>query len=429
MAGPLALVLIEHTEKTTISAIGDQWEVQYARFFNYPHPPLSSTHPSLTPLRASARSRVKGNWISSSSSSTASLALTADHTGSGSILAVTLLGKIYEEHYISKLHFSWPHVSCVAGFPTRGTRVVFVTYRDGLGQWFVFLLDAKLQCVPTMSNFHCIFFITLLSTYIVLLCFQSQKFALRFSTSCETETFIYALKEIMGGSRDARLPCSSYVSGISSQSEFVPSDESPYRPKQDWDSVDACTDQMQSGLDNEVAQSTNSQDTELNHDVECISGTSAFPPSFTSLVMSCYSDVEQSRGKFLSEISSQPDCVPSDESPYSIRRPKLAWISGDTFTDQMLSSSNNEVAHNSCSHDTNLKRDTDSILFGSLPPSFTSLVMRCLPVAEQDGAREPVSGDIDLRNQIARCLEDSSFQEMLVKVEKVIGQIGDDMLL
>lgn len=34
----------------------------------------------------------------------------------------------------------------------------------------------------------------LLSTYIVLLCFQIQKFALRFSTSCETETFINALK-------------------------------------------------------------------------------------------------------------------------------------------------------------------------------------------------------------------------------------------
>lgn len=67
---------------------------------------------------------------------------------------------------------------------------------------------------------------------------------------------------------------------------------------------------------------------------------------------------------------------------YSIRRPKQAWISGDTFTDQMQLSSNYEVAQNSCSHDTVQKRDTDSI-FGSLPPSFTSLVMSCLPVAEQ----------------------------------------------
>ncbi|KAF7124506.1 hypothetical protein RHSIM_Rhsim12G0041300 [Rhododendron simsii] len=414
MAGPLALVLSEHTEKTTISAIGDQWEVQYARFFNYPHPPLSSTHPSLTPLRASARSRVKGNWISSSSSSTASLALTADHTGSGSILAVTLLG--------GALHFE-----------------------------AAFLLASRVMC--SRISYQGLVVCVSVGCQIAMI----QKFALRFSTSCETETFINALKvnqqtvplftvvelvmlmpmEIMGGSRDARLPCSNYVSGISSQSEFVPSDESPYRealtdiysigrPKQHWDSVDAYTDQMQSGLDNEVVQSTNSQDTELNHDVECISGTSALPPSFTSLAMSCYSDSFQSRGKFLSEISSQPNCVPSDESPY---RPKLAWISGDTFTDQMQSSSNNEVAQNSCSHDTVLKRDTDSILFGSLPPSFTSLVMSCLPVAEQDGAREPVSGDIDLRNQIARCLEDSSFQEMLVKVEKVISQIGDNMLL
>ncbi|KAH7835289.1 hypothetical protein Vadar_024724 [Vaccinium darrowii] len=376
MAGPLALVLLsEDTGKKAITAIEDQhWEVQYSRFFNYPPP---YTHPSLTALRVTARNRVKGNWISSSSSSAASLNLTLDQKCSGFILTLTFLGKIYEEHYISKLHFSWPHVSCVAGFPTRGTRVVFI-----------------------------------------------QKFALRFSTSCEVEAFVNALKEILCGSRDPRLPCGNLASEILSQSEFAPSYESPYRPTQDWNSMDTYTDQLQSSLNYEVSQSKNSQDTELNRDIGSISGTSALPPSFNSLVMNCHSVGVQPCGNFLSEISSQPEGVPPDESPY---RPKLDWISADTHTDQMQSSLNNEIAQNTCSKNTVLTKDTESS-FGALPPSFMSLVMSCLPVAEQGGAREPVSGDIDLKHQITRYLEDSSFQDMLVKVEKVISEIGEDLL-
>lgn len=44
------------------------------------------------------------------------------------------LNLLQEEHFISKLLFSWPQVSCVSGFPARGSRVVFVSYKDCVSQ-------------------------------------------------------------------------------------------------------------------------------------------------------------------------------------------------------------------------------------------------------------------------------------------------------
>jgi hypothetical protein len=49
-----------------------------------------------------------------------------------------------EEHYVSKLHFSWPQVSCDPGFPARGIRTVVVSYRDSCGE--VTFFSAWLFC-------------------------------------------------------------------------------------------------------------------------------------------------------------------------------------------------------------------------------------------------------------------------------------------
>ena len=46
---------------------------------------------------------------------------------------------------MSKLHFSWPQVSCVAGFPARGIRAVFVSYRDQVGE---------ASCLITLFVYH-----------------------------------------------------------------------------------------------------------------------------------------------------------------------------------------------------------------------------------------------------------------------------------
>uniref|UniRef100_A0A2N9IQX1 Poor homologous synapsis 1 PH domain-containing protein n=1 Tax=Fagus sylvatica TaxID=28930 RepID=A0A2N9IQX1_FAGSY len=133
MAGSLAIIPIDQIENpmASISSEQWQWEIQFSRFFNYP--PLSSTCPDLAPLPPKVRNRrPHGTWISSSSSSSSSafLRLLNDTSNSDVILAVSFRGKMLEQHYISKLHFSWPQVSCVAGFPARGIRAVFESLKD-----------------------------------------------------------------------------------------------------------------------------------------------------------------------------------------------------------------------------------------------------------------------------------------------------------
>ena len=91
------------------------------------------------------------------------------------------------------------------------------------------------------------------------------------------------------------------------------------RPAEDWNSVDTCTPQMQSSLNYEVTQTSNSQ-----------------------------------------------------ENLHSV----------DTYTPQMQSSLNYEAAKSSTSHDPAQNRDFESI-FAAYPPNFTSLVMGCHPVVEQ----------------------------------------------
>ena len=90
---------------------------------------------------------------------------------------------VQEEHYVWKLHFSWPQVSCVSGYPIRGTRAVFVTFKDSLGEVGNIMFD--LFCHEKNLKSKCSLPFT---------CSQIQKFGFRFLTISETEAFINALK-------------------------------------------------------------------------------------------------------------------------------------------------------------------------------------------------------------------------------------------
>lgn len=90
MAGTLAIVPSEH-ENEAVTAIREQWEIQFARFFSYPT--LSSACPELVPLTPRVRNvRRHGTWVSSSSS-TAVLQLAKDLSSSETILTVCLRGR------------------------------------------------------------------------------------------------------------------------------------------------------------------------------------------------------------------------------------------------------------------------------------------------------------------------------------------------
>jgi hypothetical protein len=88
MAGTLAIVPNERVNEA-VTAIREQWEIQFARFFSYPT--LSSTCPDLVPLTRKVRNRRRqGTWVSSSSS--AVLQLANDLSSSKAILTVCFRG-------------------------------------------------------------------------------------------------------------------------------------------------------------------------------------------------------------------------------------------------------------------------------------------------------------------------------------------------
>lgn len=74
------------THNSRISAVIDEWQVQFARFINYSSSTFRRTHPSLTPM-TNYRLR-RGTWISTAS---ASVKLIYERSSSGLDDAVLVL--------------------------------------------------------------------------------------------------------------------------------------------------------------------------------------------------------------------------------------------------------------------------------------------------------------------------------------------------
>ncbi|KAK7361637.1 hypothetical protein VNO77_03708 [Canavalia gladiata] len=286
MAGTLAVM--EYSMR-------DQWEICFARFIPYPVLPLPpSSH--LLPLPPRLRNRPpRGNWISSSS--VALLRLSSHLSLSHVLLTVSFNATLLEEHYVSNLHFSWPQVSCVSGYPARGIKTVLVSYRDSDG--------------------------------------EIQKFALRFPSIYEAESFIDVLKEILKDDKEPEPLNTDFGSEISSQSEFMSSNKHSHRAYEE--------------------------------------------PSFMTPV--------------------------------------------DNYIPQMPLHMNNEgePALGIQENETTPAHNFEGVL-PALPPSFATLLMDC---SENNHAKPTSSEEIDLKSQIVRYMEDSSFQDMLVKVEKVISELDN----
>ncbi|XWS22635.1 hypothetical protein CRYUN_Cryun29cG0053200 [Craigia yunnanensis] len=251
MAGSLVVVETDRQEnEEPVNTIKHQWQVHFARFITYPS--LPSTYPLLRTRRCRAP---LGNWIATSFPA-ASLQIINDRSSSKTILVVCLRGKILEEHYISKLHFSWPQVQCIPEFPVRGSRAVFVSYKDSAD--------------------------------------EIQKFALRFSTLYEVESFMNALKGNLKGEVEVEPLNTDFGYEFSTRSEFISSNGLPSRACQELSDLtpgDSYTPEMAPSLSYEIEQQPFDQDAILNHNSECI--FPALPPSFTSLLTNCCSTAEQ----------------------------------------------------------------------------------------------------------------------------------------
>ena len=93
MAGSLAVIAArDEAEGKVVTAIREQWEVQFSRFFNYPAS-TASTCPDLVPLPQFLRNRgLLGTWLTSSSP--ALLRLVVIRSGAGVVLTVCCAGKL-----------------------------------------------------------------------------------------------------------------------------------------------------------------------------------------------------------------------------------------------------------------------------------------------------------------------------------------------
>ncbi|KAL5729272.1 hypothetical protein ACHQM5_002246 [Ranunculus cassubicifolius] len=251
VAGNLSIVPAEDYDRP-LHAINNKWEVHYSRFFNFPH--LTSSTPSnLKPLLTS-RIRSGGTWFSSSS--TADLQIITDVMNPETILVVSHQGKNVEEHFTCNLHFTWPQVACATQCPTRGSRVVFASYRD-------------------VNE-------------------QIQKFALRFATSFDAGTFINALEESLKLDTQTRIPRTDTASEISSQSQFFSSNRQHCRDDDMSypEPIAICEPHQTPVLNYSNRQRGSFEDSLLGHNLENVSET-VLPPSFTELLNNCSAEVLQ----------------------------------------------------------------------------------------------------------------------------------------
>ncbi|KAH7658852.1 hypothetical protein IHE45_17G117500 [Dioscorea alata] len=299
-----------------------QWEVEYSRFFHFPRQSISSSSPAppegLRPL-PKGKIRSRGTWLTASS--TAILLLRTD---SIPVLSVILSPAILEEHFVSSLSFSWPQVSCDSDCPIRGSRIVFVSFRD-------------------CSNLI-------------------QKFAIRFLTSSASESFLNSVKEC------SRVQASHFICDSSSLSKSMASN-GLHRSADEESSLEKSV----ATCEVEVPTLTCNA---LQHEHPCQSViptktgsvSSGLPRSFSQLLTDCSIDSEKVR-----------------TSP---TRPTLA---------------------------TNLNCQNGG---DSLEPS--------LPGVEKSEEQSKVA---DLRSQLATCMSDASFVDMLSKIEMVINELGGDLSL
>ncbi|VVA90877.1 unnamed protein product [Arabis nemorensis] len=330
MAGSLTTPIHEHHHRGNAAASEySRWLIDFARFIPYPSSPSTRHHhPGLFPLgKRELNSPPHGTWLSTSCS-TASLQLVDEVNRSDAILFVSLDGKVLEEHYISNLNFSWPQMTCVSGFPPRGSRAILVSYKDS-------------------EN-------------------EIQKFALRFSTCDAAETFVVALKEKFKGLEECRIQRSDIRSEISFQSDYNNTSTEIY-PRANVEEPNMVTP-----LD--------------SYDPEML-------PRLEATVEEA--NMVEPLGSYV------PEMVP---------RLEYETVQTSYQPQSALSQISNETPIN-------------------LPPSFTTLLSGCFPNSTLAAGQTSVKQDPDLKSQILKYMEDSAFQDMLQKVERIMDEIGGNWVL
>ncbi|KAM3189416.1 hypothetical protein ACQJBY_064027 [Aegilops geniculata] len=168
-----------------------EWEVEFARYFASPLRD-TSTPPPLPGVRyvTSATDCRPGAWLPAATPAALRVSRSS-HPSAAPVLIVSVVGVVFEEHFVSILNFSWPQLTCGGQCPGSGSRVVFVSFCD----------KSK----------------------------QIQKFALRFPQLGDVESFLNCVKECLGDTMDITSSGCDYIcEDSSSRSEYIASNELPH---------------------------------------------------------------------------------------------------------------------------------------------------------------------------------------------------------
>ncbi|KMZ57222.1 hypothetical protein ZOSMA_88G00410 [Zostera marina] len=110
-----------------VSGMDRQWEVEYARFFNFPIPIPSADSVRLRRLPPK-RTTTGGTWlVSSSSQSSALLRIVKSHFAKP-LLSILLHGIIVEHHIVSNLKLWRPQSRCALDCPDNAGKIVLFTF-------------------------------------------------------------------------------------------------------------------------------------------------------------------------------------------------------------------------------------------------------------------------------------------------------------
>ncbi|KAG6654984.1 hypothetical protein I3843_05G164400 [Carya illinoinensis] len=174
------------------------------------------------------------------------------------------------------------------------------------GTWISSSSSAFLRLVNDHSNSDVILTVSLRGKILI------QKFALRFSTTYETEIFINSLKEILNDVSDIAPLNNDLGSEILSQTELVSSNRHSNRACEELSFMppeQTYTPQMSPSLNNEMEQHSSNleKDTAFRHDFE--ETVAALPPSFTSLLTNCCSEVNQAQSTVCKEADLKSQIV------------------------------------------------------------------------------------------------------------------------
>ncbi|KAG2300895.1 hypothetical protein Bca4012_008822 [Brassica carinata] len=386
-----------------------RWLISFARFIPFPSSP--SPYPGLVPLgkRELRSSSPIGTWLSTSFSKVY-LTLVDEVDRSDAILSVELAGKILEEHYISKLNFSWPHMTCVSGFPPRGSRVILVSYKD----------SAK----------------------------EIQKFALRFSTCDAAVNFVAALKEKLKGLQVAGIQETETRSEASLQSDYNPGNEIIPRAAEEEPNMfrppDSYVPEMLPTLEYQTCQTSYAPQFPTLEEPNMVKHLGSYVPE-----MQLRLEYQTGQTLYTPQLATveEPNIVKHLGSYVPEMQPRLEYQTGQTlYTPQLATVEEPSIVKRLGSYvpqmQPRLEYQTGEISyppqsaisqipnepFSNLPPSFTTLLSGCFPNSTPDAGQATVKQDPDLKSQILKYMEDSSFQDMLQKVERIMEDIGGNWI-